>query len=59
MDRDLRVVGAGLDAQVAAGGRRVEGVAGVDVAVYAVLLIVIVLFMPKGIYGTLKERWRK
>ncbi len=35
-----------------------EGVAGVDVAVYAVLLIVIVLFMPKGIYGTLKERWR-
>ncbi|WP_435741904.1 branched-chain amino acid ABC transporter permease [Nocardioides sp. SYSU DS0663] len=36
-----------------------EGVAGLDVAVYAVLLIVIVLFMPKGIYGTLKERWRR
>lgn len=36
-----------------------EGVSGLDVAVYAVLLIVIVLFMPKGIYGTLKERWRR
>lgn len=36
-----------------------QGVTGLDVAVYAVLLIVIVLFMPKGIYGTLRERWRK
>jgi branched-chain amino acid transport system permease protein len=36
-----------------------QGVAGLDVAIYAVLLIVIVLFMPKGIYGTLKERWRR
>ena len=35
-----------------------EGVTGLDVAVYAALLIVIVLFMPKGIYGTLRERWR-
>ncbi|WP_199435507.1 branched-chain amino acid ABC transporter permease [Qaidamihabitans albus] len=36
-----------------------QGVAGLDVAVYAALLIVIVLFMRKGIYGTLKDRWRK
>lgn len=36
-----------------------QGVAGLDVSIYAVLLIVIVLFMPKGIYGTLKERWRR
>lgn len=35
------------------------GVNGLDVTVYAVLLIVIVLFMPKGIYGTLRERWRR
>ena len=36
-----------------------QGLSGLDVAVYAVLLIVIVLFMPKGIYGTLRDRWRK
>lgn len=36
-----------------------EGLAGLDVAVYAVLLIVIVLFMPRGIYGTFKDRWRR
>ncbi len=36
-----------------------QGVTGLDVAVYAVLLIVIVLFMPKGIYGSLRERVRK
>jgi branched-chain amino acid transport system permease protein len=36
-----------------------QGVAGLDVAVYAALLIVIVLFMPKGIYGTIKDRWRR
>ena len=35
-----------------------HGVNGLDVAVYAVLLIGIVLFMPKGVYGTIKERWR-
>ena len=27
-------------------------------AVYAALLILIVLFMPKGIYGTLRDRFR-
>jgi branched-chain amino acid transport system permease protein len=34
-----------------------QGVTGLDVAVYAALLILIVLFMPKGIYGTLRDRW--
>lgn len=36
-----------------------QGVTGLDVAVYAALLIIIVLFMPKGIYGTIRDRWRK
>lgn len=36
-----------------------EGTSGLEVAVYAVLLIIIVLFLPKGIYGTIRERWRK
>lgn len=36
-----------------------QGTSGLDVAVYAVLLIVIVIFLPKGIYGTIRERLRK
>jgi branched-chain amino acid transport system permease protein len=36
-----------------------RGVSGLDVAVYAVLLIVIVLFLPKGIYGSIHDRWRR
>lgn len=36
-----------------------QGVTGLDVAVYAALLVAIVLFMPKGIYGTLRDRWRR
>lgn len=36
----------------------IQGVTGLDVAVYAALLILIVLFMPKGIYGTLRDRFR-
>jgi branched-chain amino acid transport system permease protein len=36
-----------------------QGVTGLDVAVYATLLIAIVLFMPKGIYGTIRDRWRR
>lgn len=36
-----------------------QGLSGLDVAIYAVLLIVIVIFLPKGIYGTIRERWRK
>lgn len=35
-----------------------QGVTGLDVAVYAALLVLIVLFMPKGIYGTLRDRFR-
>lgn len=35
-----------------------EGLTGLDVAVYAALLIVIVIFMPRGIVGTL-SRWRR
>lgn len=36
-----------------------QGVSGLDVAVYAGLLIAIVLFMPKGIYGAIRERVRR
>ncbi len=32
---------------------------GLDVAVYAALLIVIVLFLPRGVYGTLRARLRR
>lgn len=35
------------------------GTSGLDVAIYAVLLILIVVFLPKGIYGTIRERRRK
>ena len=35
-----------------------QGLTGLDVAVYAVLLILIVRFMPRGIVGTLR-RWRR
>src|SRR5680860_1523050 len=34
-----------------------QGRAGLDVIVYAVLLILIVLLLPQGIYGALRERW--
>lgn len=37
----------------------VKGLSGLDVATYAVLLIVIVIFLPKGIYGTIRERVRR
>ena len=37
----------------------IQGVSGLDVAVYAVLLIVIVLFLPRGIYGSIQDRWRR
>ena len=36
-----------------------QGRAGLDVIVYAVLLILIVLLLPQGVYGALRERWRK
>jgi branched-chain amino acid transport system permease protein len=34
-----------------------QGRAGLDVIVYAVLLIVIVLVLPKGVYGAVRDRW--
>lgn len=36
-----------------------QGTSGLDVAIYAILLIVIVVFLPKGIYGTIREWIRK
>ncbi len=36
----------------------VEGRSGLDVATYAVLLILIVLFLPRGIYGSVRARIR-
>ncbi|MBM7415908.1 MULTISPECIES: branched-chain amino acid ABC transporter permease [Nocardiaceae] len=36
-----------------------QGSIGLDVAVYSVILILIVIFLPKGIFGTIRERWRK
>lgn len=34
-----------------------EGRAGLDVIVYALLLILIILLLPKGLYGALRDRW--
>lgn len=36
-----------------------EGTAGLDVALYSVILIAIVLFLPKGVFGSIRDRWRK
>lgn len=36
-----------------------QGRSGLDVALYAILLILIVRLLPKGIVGTAKERWRR
>jgi branched-chain amino acid transport system permease protein len=36
-----------------------QGRGGLDVVVYGVLLILIVLLLPKGIYGALRERWSR
>lgn len=36
-----------------------QGRAGLDVMVYAVLLILIVLLLPQGVYGALRERWQR
>jgi len=35
-----------------------QGRNGLDVMLYALILIVIVLALPKGLYGTLRDRWR-
>ncbi|SHG70668.1 amino acid/amide ABC transporter membrane protein 2, HAAT family [Jatrophihabitans endophyticus] len=36
-----------------------QGRSGLDVVIYAVLLILIVLLLPKGIYGTVRDRLRR
>lgn len=36
-----------------------QGRGGLDVIVYGALLIVIVLLLPKGIYGTISQRWSR
>ncbi|HEX5994153.1 MAG TPA: branched-chain amino acid ABC transporter permease [Jiangellales bacterium] len=36
-----------------------EGKSGLDVAMYGILLILIVLFLSRGIYGSLAERFRR
>ncbi|MEO6882142.1 MAG: branched-chain amino acid ABC transporter permease [Mycobacteriaceae bacterium] len=36
-----------------------EGKAGLDVITYAVLLILIVVFLPRGVYGSIKARLRR
>jgi branched-chain amino acid transport system permease protein len=42
-----------------AGLEFLQGKSGLDVASYALLLIVIVLFLPGGVYGSLKARFRR
>lgn len=36
-----------------------EGRTGLDVMLYAVLIIVVILFLPKGVFGTIKEKVSK
>ncbi|WNV76188.1 branched-chain amino acid ABC transporter permease [Geodermatophilus sp. DSM 44513] len=42
-----------------AGLEFLQGRAGLDVMVYAVLLILIVLVLPQGVYGSLRERFQR
>jgi branched-chain amino acid transport system permease protein len=42
-----------------AGLEFLQGRAGLDVMVYAVLLILIVLLLPQGVYGALRDRWQR
>lgn len=35
-----------------------QGVAGLDVVIYGVLIVLVILFLPKGVFGSLRERWR-
>ena len=35
----------------------IQGRSGVDLMIFALLLIVIILFLPKGVYGSIRERW--
>ncbi len=40
-----------------AGLEFLQGRAGLDVIVYAVLLVLIILLLPQGVYGALRDRW--
>jgi len=42
-----------------AGLEFLQGRAGLDVIVYAVLLILIILLLPQGVYGALRDRWQR
>lgn len=33
-----------------------QGVSGLDVAIYGTLIVLVVLFLPRGVFGTLRER---
>ncbi|QYJ16586.1 hypothetical protein Rxycam_02421 [Rubrobacter xylanophilus DSM 9941] len=33
-----------------------QGVSGLDVAIYGALIVLVVLFLPRGVFGTLRER---
>ncbi|MEW6637430.1 MAG: branched-chain amino acid ABC transporter permease [Actinomycetota bacterium] len=35
-----------------------QGVSGLDVAIYGALIVLVVLFLPRGVFGTLRERLR-
>lgn len=37
----------------------VAGPSGIDLIVFAILLVVILLFLPQGVYGSLAQRWRR
>ncbi len=37
----------------------VAGRSGLDLVLFAILLILILLFLPKGVYGSLAHRWRR
>ncbi len=32
---------------------------GLDTSIYAVMLVLFIIFMPKGIVGTLQDRWMR
>ncbi len=42
-----------------AGLEFLQGRAGLDVIVYAVLLVLIILLLPQGVYGALRDRWQR
>ncbi|MGB4325497.1 MAG: branched-chain amino acid ABC transporter permease [Candidatus Nanopelagicales bacterium] len=37
----------------------IQGQSGLDVMLYAILIIVVILFLPKGVFGTIKEKVKR